>query len=110
MEKPPNTFYFAVSVLFRRIFDTRKRFIKWRQFRWAYYRLIEKVDREIGKVLNVLHESDQYENTLIIFTSDHGDAHGAHKWNQKQVLYDESVRIPFIVSWKGKTRAGIIDR
>jgi len=81
----------------------------WRQYIWAYYRLTEMVDAEIGKVLATLRETGQEENTLIIFLSDHGDCHGAHKWNQKTVFYDESSRVPFIVSWKGKTPQGTSD-
>jgi arylsulfatase A-like enzyme len=83
---------------------------RWRQYRWAYYRLVEKVDARIGLILDALRESGQEENTLIIFSSDHGDGLGAHRWNQKQVLYEESVRVPFIVSLKGVTRAGHVDR
>jgi len=71
---------------------------QWRQYRWAYYRITEKVDAEIGKLLNALRASGQAEDTLIIFTSDHGDGHGAHRWNQKSILYDEETRVPFIVS------------
>lgn len=82
---------------------------KWRQYRWAYYRLIETVDAHIQKVLDSLKESGEEENTIIIFTSDHGDGHGAHKWNQKQVLYDESARVPLLVSWKGVTEPGSVN-
>ncbi|MBT3604586.1 MAG: sulfatase-like hydrolase/transferase [Candidatus Latescibacteria bacterium] len=79
----------------------------WRQYRWAYCRLVELVDREVGKLLNALKETGQLEDTLIIYSSDHGDGNGAHGWNQKVVLYEEAVRVPFIVSWKGHTQAGI---
>ena len=82
---------------------------KWREYIWAYYRLIEKVDGEIGKLLAVLRETGQEDNTLILFTSDHGDCHCAHKWNQKTVFYDESTRVPFILSWKGRTPKGKTD-
>jgi choline-sulfatase len=71
---------------------------KWRQYIWAYYRLIEKVDGEIGKVLNALRESGLDKNTLIIFMSDHGDCQGAHHWNQKTVFYEEAANVPFIIS------------
>jgi choline-sulfatase len=81
----------------------------WREYIWAYYRMIEKVDGEIGKLLAVLRETGQEENTLVVFTSDHGDGHSAHKWNQKTVLSDESARVPFILSWKGKTPKGTSD-
>jgi arylsulfatase A-like enzyme len=75
----------------------------WRKQRWGYYRMVEKVDGEIAKVLDALNEAGVDENTLVIFTSDHGDCTGAHQFNQKTVLYDESIRIPLIVRWKGKT-------
>ena len=45
----------------------------------------------------------------MIFLSDHGECHGAHRWNQKTVFYDESTRVPFIVSLKGKTPKGTSD-
>jgi len=82
---------------------------KWREYIWAYYRMTEMVDAEIGKVLATLRETGQEENTLIVFVSDHGDCHGAHRWNQKTVFYDESSRVPLIVSWKGKTPQGTSD-
>jgi len=71
---------------------------KWRQYRWAYHRLVEKVDAEIGLLLDGLKESDQEKDTIIIFTSDHGDGAASHRWNQKQILYEEVVKVPFIVS------------
>lgn len=74
---------------------------KWRQYIWAYYRMIEKVDGEIGKVLQSLRESGLEKNTLIVFLSDHGDCQGAHRWNQKTVFYEESSKVPFIVSYPG---------
>lgn len=81
----------------------------WRRLRYAYYRLIEKVDSEIGILLDGLCSLGLEEDTLIIFTSDHGDGHGAHHWNQKTSLYEECIRIPFIVSQKGITKAGEVD-
>ena len=75
----------------------------WREQRWGYYRMVEKVDGEIAKVLDALRQAGVEENTLVIFTSDHGDCVGAHRFNQKTVFYEESVRIPLIVSWKGRT-------
>jgi arylsulfatase A-like enzyme len=74
---------------------------EWRRYRNAYYRLIEKVDAEIATLLAALDESGRRENTLIVFTSDHGDGHGAHRWNQKSILYEECVRVPLIVSYAG---------
>ncbi len=81
----------------------------WRQYRWAYCRLVELVDHQIGKLLDTLEKTGQLENTLIIYSSDHGDGNASHRWNQKVVLYEEAVHVPFIVSWKGHTQAGVSD-
>ncbi len=75
----------------------------WRRHIWGYYRLIERADGFVGTVMQALRQSGQEENTVVVFLSDHGDCHGAHRWNQKTVFYDESARVPFIISWKGKT-------
>lgn len=76
----------------------------WRQYRYAYYRLVEKVDAEIGKILNAIDDLDLRKNTLIIFTSDHGDGNASHGWNQKTALIEESIRVPFIASYKGEIK------
>jgi len=83
---------------------------KWRQYRWAYYRMVELVDRRIGEVLDVLRRTGQEENTVVVFLSDHGDGNAAHKWNQKQVLYEEPARVPFILAQIGHTRPGVTER
>ncbi|MGC1204983.1 MAG: sulfatase-like hydrolase/transferase [Flavobacteriaceae bacterium] len=83
---------------------------KWRQYMYGYDRLVEKVDAHILRMLEELEKSGQLENTIIIYTSDHGDGHAAHEWNQKMTFYEESVNVPFIISYKGKSSAGIIDK
>ena len=69
----------------------------WRWYRYLYYRLVEKVDAQVGKTLAALEAAGHADDTIVIFTSDHGDALGAHRWNQKWVLYEESVRVPLII-------------
>ncbi|MFT4094617.1 MAG: sulfatase-like hydrolase/transferase, partial [Niabella sp.] len=71
---------------------------QWRQYRWAYNRLVEKVDKYIEMVLASLKKYDIEKNTIILFTADHGDGYAAHSWNQKQILYEEAARVPFIIS------------
>ena len=73
---------------------------KWREYIWSYYRLVEKVDVEIGRVLTLMRQKGLDKNTLIVFTSDHGDLQGAHRWNQKTVFYEEASKVPFIMSYK----------
>ena len=72
--------------------------LHWRYLRWNYYRFIEKVDAEIGRVLALLQATGLHENTLVIFSADHGEACGSHQMFQKFTLYEESVRVPFIVA------------
>jgi len=99
--------------LMRRSYHNTRRFpvadfdeARWRQMRWGYYRLIERADREIGKMLTALKKAGLEQNTLIIFTADHGDCTGAHRFAQKTVFYDESSRIPFILTFPGKVSPG----
>jgi arylsulfatase A-like enzyme len=83
---------------------------QWRLHRWAYARLTERVDAEIGQVLAALREMGLEEKTLVVFTSDHGDMDASHRLEHKSVLYEESTRVPMLVSWKGVTRPGGMDR
>ncbi len=80
----------------------------WRRYRNAYYRLTEAVDAEIGKILEEVSRQKLWKNTVIIFTSDHGDGNGAHQWNQKTALYEEVVGVPMIVCIPGGHNAGTV--
>ena len=82
----------------------------WQALRWGYYRLIEKVDAEIGKVLDALKAAGLEDNTLVVFTADHGECAGAHGFNQKTVLYEESARVPLIVSAPGQRVGRVSDK
>jgi arylsulfatase A-like enzyme len=82
---------------------------QWRKLRWGYYRLVEKVDAQIGTVLDALRKAGQEANTVVVFTSDHGECAGAHGFNQKTVFYEESVRVPLIISQKNRTKPGTCD-
>jgi arylsulfatase A-like enzyme len=79
---------------------------KTREYVWGYYRLVEMVDAEIGRLLEGLKEAGLDQDTAVIFSSDHGDGGGAHRWNQKWSLYDESARVPFIMAGAGTGAPG----
>lgn len=70
-------------------------------YNWMYHRLTESVDAQIGRVLVALKKSGLEENTIIVFTSDHGDMNGSHGLILKNVLFEEAQRVPFIFSGKG---------
>jgi len=79
---------------------------RWREYLWGYYRICEKVDAEVAKVLEALEENGLAENTVIIFVADHGEGIAAHHWNQKQILYEAAVRVPFIIAPPESSIAG----
>ncbi|NEE02228.1 sulfatase family protein [Phytoactinopolyspora halotolerans] len=83
---------------------------RWRRYRYAYFRLCERVDAEIGSLLAALDSSGLREETVVVFTSDHGDMQGAHQWNQKKNLYEESAGVPFIVVPPGDAPNGAANR
>lgn len=71
--------------------------MEWRAYINSYYRLTELVDKEIGEIISALKRNGMYDNSLIIFTSDHGDGMAAHKWAAKLSFYEESVKVPFVM-------------
>jgi arylsulfatase A-like enzyme len=72
-----------------------------RQYLHDYYRMVEAVDREIRGVLKALDDGGHTPDTLVVFTSDHGEGMGGHHWVQKASFYEESVRVPLIVAGPG---------
>ncbi|RMD82311.1 MAG: DUF229 domain-containing protein, partial [Lentisphaerae bacterium] len=74
----------------------------WRKYLAVYYLLIENTDWLIATVLDELDRQGLRENTIVLFTSDHGDQMGAHQLTQKGVLFEEASRVPFILSAPGR--------
>jgi arylsulfatase A-like enzyme len=81
----------------------------WRHYIWAYYRLIEKVDAQIGAILDELKRSGEDRRTVIIFSSDHGDGAASHHWNQKTLFYEEIAGVPMVVRPPFCPRSGSSD-
>ena len=72
----------------------------------AYYALVETMDREIGKILDRLEALGLTDNTLIVYASDHGDQLGERDLWWKQTFYDQSAKVPLILSWPGHLPEG----
>jgi arylsulfatase A-like enzyme len=66
-----------------------------------YYAMITHMDVQIGRIIQALKESGEYENTIIVFTSDNGLAIGQHGLFGKQNLYEHSISVPFVISGPG---------
>lgn len=62
-----------------------------------YYSLVTITDHIVGELVKELKEKGLYENTLILFTSDHGDMLGSHGLYNKEQLYEESIRVPLLI-------------
>ncbi|MXY92243.1 MAG: sulfatase-like hydrolase/transferase [Caldilineaceae bacterium SB0670_bin_27] len=73
-----------------------------RRARAAYAGLVYRTDAMVGQILDALEENGLDDNTLIIYTSDHGDMQGEHGLFWKHVFYEESIRVPLIMSWPGR--------
>jgi arylsulfatase A-like enzyme len=69
--------------------------------RQEYYAIITHMDAQLGRILDALEKSGKADNTWIFFTSDHGLACGHHGLMGKQNMYDQSLRVPFIVNGPG---------
>jgi choline-sulfatase len=77
-----------------------------RRARAGYYGLITYLDEKVGRLLDVLKETGQYENTVVIHCSDHGEMNGEHGMWRKSSFYEASVRVPLQISWPGHLPAG----
>ncbi|WOO43671.1 sulfatase [Rubellicoccus peritrichatus] len=72
----------------------------------GYYAHITALDEQMGRLIDALKETDQLENTIIVYTSDHGDMVGSQGYMNKQLPYEESVNVPLIISWPGNIQPG----
>jgi arylsulfatase A-like enzyme len=79
----------------------------YRRSRAHYYAYVEQLDAQVGRILKALDETGQAANTLVVFTTDHGDTVGAHRmWIKGWIPYEECYRIPLIVRWPGRIQPG----
>jgi arylsulfatase A-like enzyme len=74
-----------------------------------HFSMVTLIDREIGRVMKALKQQGLAENTLIVFTSDHGEMMGSHGLMSKNVVYEESLGIPLIVHYPSKLNHHIND-
>lgn len=82
-----------------------------RRLRASYYALVRFIDDKLGRMLDKLEATGQRENTMVVFTSDHGEMMGEHGMMLKSAMYEHSARIPLVASFPGKEGAGLrVDR
>ncbi len=82
----------------------------WRNYIGGYYALVTEIDHHVGEILKALDETGQDRETIVIYTSDHGDFVGMHGMVEKcafgQNVYEDILNVPLIIKYPGKTRKG----
>ena len=81
----------------------------WRAIRARYYGKVSFMDRAVGRILSALDRSGMADETIVVFTSEHGDMLGDHFLHAKRFLYEPSARVPLLmrVPWLGRKRRDV---
>ena len=85
-----------------------KELVRWKYQRYAknYLRSVKGVDESVETIQDTLVELDLDDNTIVIYSSDQGFYIGDHGWYDKRWMYEESLKMPFILKWPGVTKPG----
>lgn len=76
------------------------------EFMRYYYAMTANLDGNVGRLLDALEKLGVGDDTLVVFSSDHGEMFGAHGRVQKLTFYEEAIRVPFLMRWPGTIPAG----
>jgi len=90
------------TAVFDRFTDQDKR-----EFLRSYYACTSFLDAQVGKLLKALEETNQLENTLIVFFGDHGYHLGEHNWWNKVTIFEKGTRAPFIMAGQSVGKKGV---
>lgn len=74
----------------------------------SYYGMVKCIDDNVGKILDTLRTKGLMDNTIVVFTADHGDLRGEHHRQNKGVPYEGSAKIPFVVYYPAKIKPGTV--
>jgi arylsulfatase A-like enzyme len=83
---------------------------KYQRYMQDYLACVQSVDDNVGRVVDWLDANGLKENTIVIYTSDQGFFLGEHGLFDKRFMYDESLRMPFLVRWAGTIRPGSVSK
>jgi arylsulfatase A-like enzyme len=81
---------------------------EYQSIKQRYLGLVTLVDRSIGAILRCVERCGLAEDTIVVHTSDHGDSLGAHHLFGKETMFEEAVRVPWLIRLPGQTRSKII--
>ncbi len=85
---------------------------KWKYQRYMrdYLACVAAVDDNVGRLLDWLDKNGLTQNTMVVYTSDQGFFLGEHNFFDKRFMYEESLRMPFLIRWPGRTRPGSVSK
>jgi arylsulfatase A-like enzyme len=84
--------------------------LQWRFYLYNYYRQVEMLDATVGRILDALESSTHADNTIVIFTSDHGEGAAHHQHVEKWYPYDEALKVPLVISCPGRIESDYRDQ
>ncbi|MFW6457628.1 MAG: sulfatase, partial [Planctomycetota bacterium] len=73
-----------------------------------YYGMVKCIDDNVGKILDCLRRQELLDNTIVLFTSDHGDMRGEHHRQNKSVPLEASAKVPFVIHYPDRIEAGTV--
>ena len=79
----------------------------YQRFMKEYAGTVASMDDNIGRILDWLEENDMVDNTIVVYSSDQSFFIGEHGWAEKRYMYEEGLKMPFIIRWPGKIEAGL---
>ena len=82
---------------------------KYQRYIKDYLRCVASIDDNVGRMLDYLDEEGLTENTIVIYTSDQGFFLGDHGWYDKRFMYEESLRMPFIIRYPKEIKPGTVN-
>jgi len=86
-----------------------KKKMQYQLYMKKYLRCVKGVDDNVGRILDYLDKSGLAENTIVMYTGDQGFFLGEHGLYDKRIMYEEALRMPFLVRWPGHIKAGSIN-
>lgn len=72
----------------------------------VYYAMAANLDDNFGRLMEAVKKMGLDKNSIIVFTTDHGELFGAHGRRAKNIFYEEAVRVPFLIKWDGYLEEG----
>ncbi|HEY3269315.1 MAG TPA: sulfatase-like hydrolase/transferase [Armatimonadota bacterium] len=76
------------------------------EWRRCYYAMVHLLDDELGRMLGAVREAGIEDETILVYSSDHGEMMGSQGRIQKTTFYEEAARVPFLIRWPGRVPAG----